>query len=1161
MTLPMASISGIITDESGALMQLADICLEQDETVVTQTKTDKSGSYQLDVYDVSGIYNLSATSGELGSRKFGIKLAEGEQRDLDIVISESISISGSLSMLDEEKTPHDAVAIQAVSVRSSIVASTVVSGSDGKYRFVNLRSGEYRLRCQVIDGYIYYQDTDETLIMTPYESDTGDEGDILTVEQLQTVSDINFHFAPFKKGVWKTHTYLDGLAGEQVSSTCIPSDGTIWIGTHGGISRYDGKEFISFGKNDGLPHDSVLVCYVDIDDSLWFGTRDGVSHYDGEKFINYTAADGLASDDDGVSCVKSICRDSHGNMWFGTGWVMFPGGGVSRYDGKEFVNFTTEDGLPDNKIHCICRAPDDTMWFGTASGICYYDDKSEKFVRPIEMPEAHVLAGYCDPEGVLWFGTLDGVLRYDGRDAKYLTRKDGLVSSGIVDRVMDIYCDSDGIMWFGTWFGVARYDGRGFVNFTISDGLANNNVRGTCQTPDGTMWFGNFAGVSQYDCRTLLSLTNRDGLLSNGSRGMCLTPNEHIWFVANSGISRYDGEQFTNFFIESDIGATICCDSKGIVWSSFWGNEGGIYCHDGNKLIKPTNVPQRKEGTLGVFSTPDGFLWFSIWGWGLFRYDGENMEQFKRKNGLAGNMVNFVSQDANGNTWFGTDNGVSCYDGYKFHKPIRETDGLSCNWVNAIHCMPDGSVWFVGGNITHYKDGKLINYTTADGLACIDVISVYSTSDGTVWFGTKGGGVSRYDGNTWTSLDVRDGLSSYVNWIHENDDGSLMFGTSDNGIVSYRPNFVPPEVYIVSVETDREYTNIDSVPPVGTGERIAIRCSSIDFKTVPEKRQYRYRIKEIDADWGKSTREDTFRYTFDEPGTYTFEVQAIDRDLNYSEPALLELEVVLDSRSRKIIQLEEHIRQQELAEMARIRQELANARQIQESLLPEKSPEIEGFEVAGLSCSAKEVSGDFYTYLPLRENTGIALADVTGKSVKAAMVAAMTNGMLNAEIKIQEKLWNTPSSILRELNTSLKPHLLRGMYTAMSLCILNPSKGGLVFSNAGMPYPIVKHGDYVWELIANGMPLGLVDGAEYEDINLDLGARDFVIFCSDGVIEATDAGYEMYLTERLIEAVERANRDLSAQEMVDWLMADIREFTGNVEQFDDITVVVLKCNE
>ena len=264
-------------------------------------------------------------------------------------------------------------------------------------------------------------------------------------------------------------------------------------------------------------------------------------------------------------------------------------------------------------------------------------------------------------------------------------------------------------------------------------------------------------------------------------------------------------------------------------------------------------------------------------------------------------------------------------------------------------------------------------------------------------------------------------------------------------------------------------------------------------------------------------------------------------------------------------ELEERIRQQERAEMERIYRELEDARQIQQSLLPKEPPQIEGFEIAAISIPAREVGGDFYDYLSLGESVGIVLADISGKSVRAAMVAAMANGMLHTEVKGQREIWGSPKMILRELNIALGSRLIREMFTAMSLGILQPGESHLLFSNAGLPYPIMKRGKKIWELEVNGLPLGIIDSAEYADLeytelSVDLEAGDFVVFYSDGVSEAASKTEEMYGTGRLLEVVQKADSDLSAQGMVDWIIRDVTGFAEDVDPSDDIALVVLRCD-
>jgi sigma-B regulation protein RsbU (phosphoserine phosphatase) len=245
--------------------------------------------------------------------------------------------------------------------------------------------------------------------------------------------------------------------------------------------------------------------------------------------------------------------------------------------------------------------------------------------------------------------------------------------------------------------------------------------------------------------------------------------------------------------------------------------------------------------------------------------------------------------------------------------------------------------------------------------------------------------------------------------------------------------------------------------------------------------------------------------------------------------------------------------------MERIYQELENARRIQKSLLPEGPPEVRGFELAGTSLPAKEVSGDFYDYLSLGENVGIVLADVSGKSVKAAMVAAMTNGMLRAEVKGQRDIWDSPGNILRDLNIALRPRLIEMMFTTMCLIVLHPEEKRLTFSNAGMPYPIVRHGGKTRELEVSGFPLGLMDDAEYSELSFYLEAGDMVILYSDGVIEAVSEADGLYQTDRLLKVLQQADSSLSAQGMLNCILKDVIEFAGDVDLFDDITIVVLRC--
>ena len=399
---------------------------------------------------------------------------------------------------------------------------------------------------------------------------------------------------------------------------------------------------------------------------------------------------------------------------------------------------------------------------------------------------------------------------------------------------------------------------------------------------------------------------------------------------------------------------------------------------------------------------------------------------------------------------------------------------------------------------------------------------------------------------------------------------------TSRGVVRFRPPAPsPPPVFIDAVVADRRYEGVDAVEVSSTVGLIAFEFHGRSFKTRPEAMVYRYRLAGYDKGW-KNTNARHVEYEDLPKGKYTFEVLAVDRDLVYSEmPGTVRLTIVppfylragfliptlgfgsvlLVTLGFLATALTKRRRQVHAYQQAAV-QELQDAREIQMSLMPESSPTIEGFDIAGACHPARETGGDFFDYLSLPNGRiGIAIADVSGKGLRGAMTAVLTNGMLREVSTIEVSC----DKILSRLNSDLHPRIEKQMFTSLGLAILNQGNNTLQWANAGQPYPLVKRGEQVFEFKSDGgLPLGMAPDVAYSDWELELQTGDMVIFYTDGVIEAENEAEEMYGAERLERVLINVDTAMSARETIETILQGISDLAGSAEQYDDMTVVVVR---
>lgn len=272
----------------------------------------------------------------------------------------------------------------------------------------------------------------------------------------------------------------DGLIGNAVAAITEDQAGNLWFGTHSGLSKYDGKNFTNYNEGDGLVFHRVSSLLSDSAGDLWVGTWEGVSRYDGTTFFTFPLPKSKARllwYQSTMNWVTDIMEDSKGNIWFTR-----DGYGATRYDGKDFIHFTKQEGLASNNVMDIQEDRQGTIWFG--SRVAEKD-------APITDPKKG--------EG--------GLSRYNGQEIVQFPDWEGLSKNDTYALAMD----RAGNIWAGAnGHGVYQYNGNSFTLYPVAsptDSTFNIGVQSILEDRQGRMWFGLSGGLFRLEGSSLIHVT------------------------------------------------------------------------------------------------------------------------------------------------------------------------------------------------------------------------------------------------------------------------------------------------------------------------------------------------------------------------------------------------------------------------------------------------------------------------------------------------------------------------------------------------------------------------------------------------------------------------------------------------------------------------------
>ena len=933
--------------------------------------------------------------------------------------------------------------------------------------------------------------------------------------------------------------------------------GNLWFTDETGAHQYDANLTQMPDRiNSGLGVEGIHTIYEAIDGKLWFGHNNGVTSFDPTPAISTHA--GL-----GTNRVRMIFEDSRGYLWFSVP------GGVARYD-EESEELTTH-------IFRVSSVQNDP------SRASQTDNSTMESVRPFRTEIEKIF----EVGGHVWFIDEPGVggsstrLRYTF--FRYANGKFGQVSIPIQtaigpggersDTNTNVLIHEGEHTWMAFGGHLFKADATGLLRLT-NTGFQRIPFQeigpNTTPTPIPPIAFGAAAITDVYrdsNDRLWVHFDNGKSLrypkeintATNRPSKPETLPLQATTLLKIASGSKWFFNAVTGKLIlwsDTELGSPLPLDGESstlpiAVWKNPRSENNRItfLFPDALKTYHGTTLISLEDIELAELqdslTTQEGVLWLAT-SRGVIRYDGENAKTYTTKeDGFLVDNVKDVMEDSRGNIWFATwGGGTVRYDGETFYN-LTTKDGLTHNNISKIHESSNKDIWFT-------TEGGVTQYTPTRGglpecrLTALESDKIYTDLSSSLTLPSRGAKILNIQGIS----PLREGLSyrfkliglDTPTWTNVSAEEFSLLAT---GVERTSEAWTPSTA---SVSTPQHTMRDSGIVQELQNQNGILRIRYTGLKAG----NYRFLVTAFRKDW-------PYTHT---PAVVDFSISPPlwTRWRTYL-PTVIFMTVVLTLIGRLIVnrrhtlQLRNEVRQREEAEIQRIRAELSEAQNIQMGLLPTEAPDTKGFDVAGMSVPATQVGGDFYDYLTVANGqTAIAVADAAGKGLRGAMNAVLTNGMLYEVSRFKSE----SGIILTDLNAGLAPRMYGPSFIALNLAVLDENKKRVDYANGGQPYPVLKRGAEIIEIENSDLPLGSMKKVEYESVTFDLSAGDILIFHSDGLIEALNTDEEMYGTERLKESVSKIPDSFTATEVIQSLVEDVRNFVGEAEQYDDMTIVVIK---
>ena len=692
----------------------------------------------------------------------------------------------------------------------------------------------------------------------------------------------------YTRRVWQTQ---DGLPENTVQAFAQTADNYLWIGTSGGLVRFDGAGFVVYDRDNtpAIRENSVFCLTVGHDGSLWAGTDGGgLLRYRGGAFRSYGAAQGLANE-----FVRAVVETRDGKLWVGTddGLYRLDGGRLTRIDGRGSV--------PRLAVHAIREDRDGNLWVGGSTVLMLHDAHCREYHLEGYGSASRVKSIVETADGTVWAGTVSGLQRLP-RTARANGRFQKIPD--IASTVRALLEDRAGTLWIGSiGDGLIGYANGSFTRVTAPDNPPSSTVLALFNDNEQNIWAGMQTGLLRLSRAAINTFPLPDA--ANADFGTVYPdPDGSLW-VASTHLYRINARRDDSELVAPPAPGirvrTVMRDSSGALWI---GTEGdGVFRSLHGRQVQYT----RRTGLVNDFvrallESRDGSVWIGT-DEGISRWHNGSLTNYLEPQGLAYFSIRTLAQTRDGDVWIGTERGVSHWHAGRFVQD-EVTARLRTEKIWAIHEDRDGGLWFGtrGAGLFRWRAGKLTALNAAQGLAGNSIYQILEDNQGTFWMSGPNAisAVSRRDLDTLadhpgfhpavTLYGLSDGVEATQIYGGVAPAGCLtasgeVWFPSNRGPVRIMPleahPGILPKVVIEQVLVDGRETPATGrlVVPPGEG-RMQIAWSAVRLRS-QERIRFRYTLEGFDHGWTESAQRRAAFYTNLPPGEYRFRVQAFEMNM------------------------------------------------------------------------------------------------------------------------------------------------------------------------------------------------------------------------------------------------------------------------------------------